>query len=227
MLTYKNTICLEALVSVEMFPSLELDICDRNAVDMIYNNLIYGTSLLSFNFQKRMVFKSLPASIANQKLCFGQPIKPFFDASKDSSQHQDAYQEAYQDAYVKWKLEHFQNGGCFRCKVNISNEEIIDYEEVEDFSQFLYLPKFIYSQYLFEDEPVNLPSTVEEFYNYYVCDGAETFETCGDKQNVINYFNNSLSHYKEQLQLWKSRLSKSKMKRYEEYCRQRDFYNLQ
>ena len=198
-----------------MFPSLELDICDRAAVDMIYNNLMYGTSLLSFNFQKQMVFKSLPSFIANQNLCFGQPIKPICNS------------QFYEEAYVKWKLEHIENGGCFRCKILFKTEQIIDYEEVEDLSKFLYLPQFIYSQYLFEDEPVNLPSTVEEFYSYYVCEGSENFKDCGEKQVVLDYFNNSTSQYLNQLQVWKSRMSKCKRRRYEEYCRQRDFYKLQ
>ena len=197
---------------VKMFPSFDLDICDRNAVDMIYNNLIYGTSLLTFNFQKRMVFKSLPASIANQQLCNGQPLQSNLPQ--------------YQETFVNWKLAHVENGGCFRCKIKNSCQDIMDYD-VEDVSEFLYLPEFIYKQYLFEDEPVNLPFTVEEFYKYYVCDNVENFDNCVEKQTVIDYYNKSLLDYKSQLQLWKSRLSKAKLKRYEEYCRQRDFYRLQ
>lgn len=194
-----------------MFECEELDITDRKAVDLLYNNLMYGTSVLTFNFQKRMVFKSLPAFIANQNLCFGEPIEP------------REFSEEYMDLYSVWKEKHEP---CFRCTVKTVEEAIIDYEPIdfEENDKVFYLPDFVYTQFLFEDEPVNVPEDVGLFYEYYIAQ--ESWENAAEKQKVAEYFEKCKMWYTRQHEEWKDGMSIVKRKRYETFNQQRKFYLL-
>jgi len=171
--------------------------------------LVTMESSFTFDFQKKFIFKSLPAYFANQRLCPGQPSSPL---------NFNLY-ENYLEALQTFKEQHVM---CLNCDPStIQRHDIADLIVLEPETCIQYLPLFISLQYLFEDEPVAVSSNIEEFYQFYITDFP--LATCPDKEQVIKYHHH-LIHvaYPEALKKWKDGLTTGKRLRYQLYCTQRD-----
>lgn len=157
----------------------------------------------TFNFSKAIIFKALPAEIINQNLCKNQPI------FRNSQQ--------YFDEIAQFHIEH----SCFKCVNNIVFEEYLETGD-DSFDEYSHLPEWIGSQMLFENEPINYPDCVEQFYSYYVLGNIFTsnedvevnWQNCKIKKNVEDYYLTLASQYKAQHEEWIENMSNFKKERF-------------
>lgn len=207
----------ETLLDDRIINDLAKENYDSEFINEIWDKLINDAPIHIFDFQKHFVFESLPAFFVNQNLCVDEPISP---------KNEELYLD-YQVKYEEWKEHHKI---CFRCKYNFKFATLLDETVLENEKRIQYLPKWIENQCLFENELVNVPPTVEEFYSFIVlgnlcCDNIQqSWSECVQKEQVVNYFEKIKKDYSRQLNIWKSGLSLQKQKRYEKYCEIRKEY---
>lgn len=181
----------------------------KEVLEMLEQEKLWSRLLdipLTFDFNKRFIFKSLPAFIINQNLCTGQPIKP----------QNKILLNVYQEHFDLWKSQH---SWCLKCEFSVPLHQ--DLLILEDEEKIQYLPKFIEEQYLFENELVDIPNDVKTFLSFYF----ESFDLICNNL-VVEYFHKCKQDYKRQLIAWKNNLSENKRKRYEEYVVKRNIFHL-
>ena len=166
--------------------------------------------MASFDFRKRFVFKGLPAVFANQHLCVDKPALPL---------NRHLYAD-YLRTLAVWEAEHEE---CFNCSTPPPRHVISDlhFLDAEDCVQLL--PRFITEQFLFEDEPVNIPADVETFFMYYV-GSSPPWTEYSDRETVEQYYQDTRAAYPKALEEWRLACSEGKQARYETFRAARQRY---
>lgn len=164
----------------------------------------------SFDFRKRFVFKSLPAVFANQHLCVDKPALPL---------NRQLYAE-YLQMLALWEAEHEE---CFNCLPPPPRHIISDLHFLDTENCVQILPRFITEQFLFEDEPVNIPADVESFFLYYVSSTTPWAEYT-DRDRIEKYHHDTRASYPKALELWRLACSEGKRDRYETFRAARQRY---
>jgi hypothetical protein len=191
---------------------LQIELSAENS-EAVYNSILNDMPLYQFDFSKKIIFHSLPSYIVNQNLCFGQPIKPL-NALLESE---------YAVAYSDFQLSHV---GCFKCVNKYSTVEMASDGKYVSENSVCYLPCWIEEQLLFENEPIRPPSTVEEFFTYYVVGNmdeknketiAANWNNFHQKNQMIAYYSQLEFEYNMQHMEWLENVSDAKRKRYEKF----------
>lgn len=191
-----------------MFPDLEgVDLSDANEVSKLYEQLIndYASTpaeTTSFDFNRQFKFLHLPAHFTNQKLCLDEPVRPINTELLDE----------YARLHKEWKCNHKK---CLRCeRLNTCQVlDVVDTVQLQMETHVQTLPTFIGQQFLFENEPCNVPQSAKTFYEMYCSDVVNHVSS-----DVKRYHRQLLEMYPRALHDWKLTLSKGKLVRYELYC---------
>lgn len=194
-----------------MFPQVDLDVdlSDSQVVSNLYDQLIKDYTQPDF-LNHKFVFLPLPSHFANQQLCLDEPVRPL------NIQLLDEYMHVHQS----WKSTHRK---CKRCDLKkFPVFDIVDNVVLTLESSVQFLPAFISKQFLFENEPCNVPPTVEEFYETYVSEGTVSFNESSDQELFRLYHRNLLEReYPRAVHEWKMTMSKEKLSRFENYDAER------
>jgi len=183
-----------------------VDLSDGKVVSQLYDQLINDYSVTNFfDFTRKFQFLSLPAHFTNQKLCLDEPVRPINTELLDE----------YARLHKEWKSNHKK---CLRCEsLNTCQVfDVVDTVQLQMETHVQTLPTFIGQQFLFENEPCNVPQSVETFYEMYCSDGVNPRHDV--TSDVIRYHQQLLEMYPRALHDWKLTLSKGKLVRYELYC---------
>lgn len=164
----------------------------------------------SFDFGKQFVFKSLPAVFANQHLCIDKPALPL---------NRLLYLD-YMQMLALWEAEHEE---CFNCLPPPPRHLIADLHFLDSEDCVQILPRFITEQFLFEDEPVNIPADVESFFVHYVSSTTPWAEYT-DRETVEQYHQDTRAAYPKALEQWRLACSEGKRDRYETFRQARQRY---
>lgn len=181
--------------------------------DIIYNAILNDLPIYLLDYSKKILFYSIPSYILNQNLCFGQPINPLNINLKME----------YENVFNNFKKSHT---GCFRCLNKFSSIEMNPDGRYMSEEKIMYLPKWIESQLLFENEPIRLPVTVEEFFTFYIIGNMhetssniiKNWNNFHQKDEMIKYFQEMNNEYELQHLKWYENLSQAKRLRYKIFC---------